>query len=118
MCCMTHNRVHLYVPDDTLAVLDAKRGAATRSAYIRWLIEAHPHPDPVVPPVEPAPVPSPPQPLVPPTTPPIPPDPPIEGMPLTGPSTRVTSNMCPHPTWEKQGSIFKRCTSCGETVRR
>jgi hypothetical protein len=73
VCLMTHQRLHLYVPDDTLALLDAQRGPTPRSAYIRWLIEGgHPHPDPVVPPTEPEP------PIPTPIQPPAPPPQPVE----------------------------------------
>ena len=79
-------RLELRLSDRDRIVLDQKRGNVSRSKYLRWLIHhgpepvvdgslseqgGHPHPDPIVPPIDEPPVP---QPIVP----PAPPDPPVE----------------------------------------
>jgi hypothetical protein len=42
---MTHKgtRVHVYLDDESLAALDAQRGVATRSAYLRLLLTHDTH---------------------------------------------------------------------------
>lgn len=104
-------RIDLRLSPKEIEILDQKRGATTRSGFIRWLIEhhdtkaGHPHPDPVVPPLDPTPAPVPN-----PITPPVPPPNPVET--FTPPIP-----WCDHD-WVKAGGMFNRCTICDERMRR
>lgn len=96
MCRMAHNRLHLYVPDDTLALLDARRGPSTRSAYVRWLIEQE-RPDEIQVQTFDGRI--------------------VRTIPSSSPASGDPVRPNHEHTWARAGSIFDRC-DCGETRKR
>jgi hypothetical protein len=89
-------RLTLRLPKRLTDDIDRMRGKATRSEYIRTMIESTVG---LIAPIE----------LKFETKP----------MPKIVPTKKPeTKQHCDHPEWEKVGSMFKECTKCGERVKR